>query len=397
MTILLFINIINNKMLETFISQNPSYNFLHYLNRGDNGTKHNLTNQLISLENKWNVPCSAIYLFTKMFDNKVWEIPTNELCEGLIRLFRSLRINKINELAAGNGLLSARLNFFSNKMNHDLQISTSDGTSKVFGSHNFTYTKVNDSNVYDYNKSEPIIISWIHSLFEKELLYSVKKYRQDYIFLVGEHPDEDSYGSNHTHLFHNEMLSYGYDFIILPFKQISQMDYFKHDKIKTNIYHDNRTCTTFYYRNDKKTAITKIIKSLRKNHSNLFGNYLAKNKEYHHQDSQLVPISDEIVNSYIEKNYANLEPIYVFGLKNYLAQKFKHFKHDLVEEYKEFGCNNEQIIHQVGLYRYNFSNVFGSFTCMTFKTYSMEPIWDVSLENRITTKMVQAKFHNNAY
>nr|QZX42695.2 hypothetical protein [Mimivirus sp.] len=169
-------------LLQAFISQNPDNNFFHYLNEGDNGTKYNLTNQFILLEKMWNIPLSSLYLFTKMYDNRLWEFPTNELCEGLIYLFRELKITKINELAAGNGLLSARLKYYTNKLDYDLKISTSDGTLKQFGHHNFTYTNVKPLNIYTYNKSEPIIISWIHSLFENELLFSIKNCKQDYIF-----------------------------------------------------------------------------------------------------------------------------------------------------------------------------------------------------------------------
>ena len=93
------------ELLEKFISQDINNNFLHYLNFKDNGSKKYITNQLIFLEKLFDIPYGNLFLFTKMFDNKVWEIPTNELSEGLVRLFDRLELTKINELAAGNGLL----------------------------------------------------------------------------------------------------------------------------------------------------------------------------------------------------------------------------------------------------------------------------------------------------
>ncbi|AGC01582.1 hypothetical protein H012_gp884 [Acanthamoeba polyphaga moumouvirus] len=385
-------------MLNAFISQDPKNNFLHYLNDANNGTKYNLTNELITLEKKWNVPCSAIYIFTKMFDNKIWEIPTNELCEGLIHLFKDLQIQKINELAAGNGLLSARLKFFSEKLNYNLQITSSDGITKHFGNHKFTYTEVNDLNVYDYDKSEPIIISWIHNMFEKELLYCVKKYSQDYIFLVGQHPDKESYGSNHTYLFHEEILSYGYDYVILPFKQMSQVDYYHHDKIRTNIYNDSRTCVTLYYKLSKKSIVEKVIGSLKYNNSSLFGNYIRDNKKYYFQDKKLVKTSDENIDKYIKNNYHNLNPEYVFGLKNYVLQKIKQFIEDFPDEYKSLENSDKQSYLPTGLFRYNFNkNIFGSFSCATYTLPSTISIWDINVNNRISTKTIQANFHNYAY
>uniref|UniRef100_A0A6G6ADW2 Uncharacterized protein n=1 Tax=Borely moumouvirus TaxID=2712067 RepID=A0A6G6ADW2_9VIRU len=382
-------------MLTAFISQNPENNFLHYLNKDDNGTKYNLTNELISLENKWNIPCSAIYLFTKMFDNKIWEIPTNELCEGLVHLFKGLEINKINELAAGNGLLSARLQFFSQKLDHNLDISTFDGTSKVFGEHTFTYTKVIDANVSDYNKSEPIIISWIHNMFEKELLHCVKKYSQDYIFLVGQYADTGSYGSNHTYLFHQEMLSNGYHFTILPFKQLSQLDYYKHDKIREDIYNDSRTCVTLYYKSSKKILVEQVVNSLKNNHHSLFGNHIKKNKKYYFQDEKLVRMSDTNFNSYIKNNYQGLNEEYIFGIKNYTIEKLKLFNEEFLDDPESYLYN--ELYSPTGLFKYNFKNIFGSFTCATLKLSANIPIWNINANDRISTRTIQAKFHNQAY
>ncbi|AVG46709.1 hypothetical protein [Acanthamoeba polyphaga mimivirus] len=259
-----------------------------------------------------------------MYDNRLWEFPTNELCKGLIYLFRNLNITKINELAAGNGLLSARLQYYTNKLNYDLKISTSDGTLKQFGNHNFTYTNVKPLNIYNYNKSEPIIICWIHSLFENELLLSIKNYQQDYIFLIGQCPDNDDYGNNHSIYFHRNILSYGYDFIIIPFKQISQMDYYSHDYLRNNIFTDSKTCITLYYRKDIEINVTDIIESLQINNSDLFGSYLNKNKEYYAQDKLLLDITNKNIQDYVQNNYFNLDPTIITGLKKYLSIKSRN-------------------------------------------------------------------------
>lgn len=286
------------ELLEKFISQDINNNFLHYLNFKDNGSKKYITNQLIFLEKLFDIPYGNLFLFTKMFDNKVWEVPTNELCEGLVRLFDRLELTKINELAAGNGLLSARLKYYSEKLNTNLKIKTSDGSSKNFGNHEFTYIKVSESDISDFDKSGPIIISWVHRFFEHELLSCVKKHNNEYIFLIGEHPDSNDYGNNHSMHFHNKMYSFGYQHQIIEFQQISQMDYYTYDKIRNDIYNENKTCVVLYYKTHLHSKVTNIIDTLKQNYPKLFGKFLNKNKKYYDQDKILLEISKNKINEY---------------------------------------------------------------------------------------------------
>ncbi|AGF84887.1 hypothetical protein QJ854_gp895 [Moumouvirus goulette] len=308
-------------MLGNFISQDPDNNFLHYLNHDDNGSKYNLTNQLIALEKVWDVPCGNMYLFTKMYENRIWEIPTNELCEGLIRIFDCLKIKKINELAAGNGFLSARLGYYAKKLDYELEIRTSDGTNKIFGNHPFTFTKVKDFNIRWFNKSEPIIISWIHSHFEDELLSVVEEYKNEYIFLIGQEPDNEDYSNNQSNIFEKKMFSYGYSKITFEFKQVSQMDYYLHDHIRSDIYNENKTCVTFYFHQSKISNVWFVKDLLTRNYPQLFGKYLRKNKEYYYQDKNLLDLSNKKINEYVSNDYQGLNPLLAKGLKNYMDTK----------------------------------------------------------------------------
>ncbi|AQN68716.1 hypothetical protein [Saudi moumouvirus] len=308
-------------MFDVFLSQDSDHNFLHYLNHDDNGSKYNLTNQLVSLEKLWDIPCGNLYLFTKMYDNRIWEIPTNELCEGLIRIFDLLKIKKINELAAGNGLLSARLKHYAKKLDYELKINTSDGTNKIFGNHPFTFTKVKTLNIRDFNKSEPIVISWIHSKFEDELLSVVEKNQNEYIFLIGEEPDKEDYGNNQSYLFDKKIFTFGYSKIIFEFKQVSQMDYYLHDSIRGDIYNENKTCVTLYYHKSKILNVWFVKDLLIKNHPQLFGKYLRKNKEYYNQDLKLLNISNKKIEEYALNDYKDLDPLLIKGLKNYMLIK----------------------------------------------------------------------------
>ncbi|AKI80548.1 hypothetical protein QJ850_gp151 [Acanthamoeba polyphaga mimivirus] len=314
-------------MITSFISQHPKYNFLYYLNSKQNGSRHNLTNQIILLEKQTKIPAIGMHIFTKIFDNKIWEIPTNELCQGLVILFGKLNIRKINELAAGNGLLSARLKYFATKMNYVLDIDTSDGTNKMFGKHPFTFVPVREMNIRCYDKSEPIIISWLHCQFEDELLKSIKKHKQDYIFLIGDYPDFEGYNNTHSRHFHSKITSYkyGYWYKIISFNQLSQMDYFVGDKIRKDIFVDCRTCVTLYYRIDREYNIAHIVNtidSMQYEYPNLFGNYMDKNREYYDQDWTVLKSTDNIIKNYMENDYQGLDSIIIDGLKPYAEDKF---------------------------------------------------------------------------
>ncbi|AKI80565.1 hypothetical protein QJ850_gp134 [Acanthamoeba polyphaga mimivirus] len=307
------------ELLQKFISQDVNNNLLHYLNFKDNGTKKNITNQLIFLENLFDIPYGNLFLFTKMFDNKVWEIPTNELCEGLVRLFNRLKLSRINELAAGNGLLSARLKYYSEKINTNLKIKTSDGSSKNFGNHEFTYTKVSELDILDFDKSGPIVVSWIHSFFEHELLSCVKKHQNEYIFLVGEHPDSNDYGNNHSIHFHKKMYFFGYQHQLIEFQQVSQMDYYSYDKIRSDIYNENKTCVVLYYKTHLNSKVTNVIDALKQTYPTLFGRFLNKNKKYYDQDKILLEISKNKINEYFSYCHDDLCSLLINRYKNFIG------------------------------------------------------------------------------
>lgn len=307
-----------SELLTALISTNPTKNLLHYLNTDDNGTKHKLTDELIKLEKCWNISMSALFIFTKLFPNKIWEIPTNELCTGLINLFKLLEIKKINELAAGSGLLSARLKYWSKTLKYSIKIDTSDAH-KFFQISSFKYTNVHNISIKDCNNNNPLIISWVHHTLEYELGNLIYYKRPRYIFLVGSHPDSKNFG-NHSYNFHELLLKFNYEFVIMPFKQISQGDYYKYDEIRTDHYNQSKTCVTFYFQNDVVNFVKNVLKKFRKENVELFGEYLAKNFEYHEYDTKLMVQSmNEIQKYYLNPN-AEIPKILMDGLYNYWFQ-----------------------------------------------------------------------------
>lgn len=307
-----------SKLLTALISTDPEKNLLHYLNTDDNGTKRNLTDELIKLEEYWEVPMSALFIFTRMFPNKIWEIPTNELCIGLIKLFEQLEIKKINELAAGSGLLSARLKYWAKSLQYSIKINASDAH-KFFQISSFKYTSVHNASIENCNNNDPLVISWVHYTVEKELSNLIFNNRPRYIFLVGTHPDSKNYG-NHTYNFHEVLLNFGYEFVLIPFKQISQGDYYKHDKIRTDPYNQSKTCVTFYFQNDVVNFVKNILKKFRKENVELFGEHLTKNFQYYEYDIKLMEQSMNIIQQYYSDPNAKIPKILMDGLYNYWFQ-----------------------------------------------------------------------------
>src|SRR5277367_3687034 len=92
-------------------SVDPKNNLLYYLIRY--GSKKKLDQLIVDLERaNPNNPICFHAILTSGF-NKLWELPTRELCLGLISLFKYLGIDTINELGAGMAMLSALLDHYA--------------------------------------------------------------------------------------------------------------------------------------------------------------------------------------------------------------------------------------------------------------------------------------------
>jgi hypothetical protein len=264
-------------------SKDPENNLFHYLI--EYGTKQRLDEMIVELE-KANSH-DPVYLQTiliKKFDNKLWEVPTRELCTGLVKLFKHLGIKKINELGAGMAMLSALLDHYSKLNNYLLEIDAFSKFNCGFLRKNrFTYYPVKNAEYSDYDKSEAIIVSWLHYFLAEELLDTIMNTKPKYIFLIGEHvSDENCQTCCQTDDFHEQMLDLGYKCYIIPFKQIGEMDYITDDinKLKLGLY--SRSCTVMYTVNQLDANISDIV-----GEENL-GIYLQLTKQYFQQDMKLL-------------------------------------------------------------------------------------------------------------
>lgn len=233
--------------INAVISKDPENNFYHYLL--ENGTKLQLDEKIVSIEKIFDSePMCFQKIMIRRYSNKIWEIPTKELCIGLIKLFKYIGINKINELAAGMGMLSALLSHYAIELNFQLEINASTKYNCNFLEDNrFTYYPVQDKKFKDHKSDEPIIISWVHPDNEDKLLDMISDNKPKYVFLLGEHisPYSDQTVCQ-SKFFHQSMLEYGYSCTIIPFKQVGQMDYITNDKYRPDVGLYSRSTTVMY-------------------------------------------------------------------------------------------------------------------------------------------------------
>lgn len=266
----------------SFQSQDSENNFCHYLQK--HGTKKELDGVIYLLEqNNKQDPFILQTILTKKFPNKLWEIPTKELCTGLLKLFKYLGIHKINELGAGMAMLSAQLSYHTKQIPYELEINAYSKKGCTFlYDNNFTYYPVTDAKFEDHVDPSPIIISWLYPRFCDELFDMILRNKNEYVFLIGEHTTKNHEGSCQTNSFHSKMLENGYQCYIIPFKQVCQMDYILADDYKDEIGKYSRSCTVMYTKKEFDYAnLSKIVGK-----SNL-GTYLELTPGYIVQDVTL--------------------------------------------------------------------------------------------------------------
>jgi len=268
-------------------SIDPKNNLLHYLIQ--NGSKKKLDKVIVDLERE--NPNNPFCFQAIMTDdhNKLWELPTRELCLGLIRYLNNLGIGSISELGAGMAMLSALLNHYAKREKLSLKISASSKFGCTFLYDNrFTYYPVVNETFANYRgtpwdseqgykepvktgpiseqgslepaKTGPIIISWLHPLVENELINVIIVQKPQYIFLVGEHSIDDMEGSCQTIRFDKQLQLIGYHSYILPFKQVCMTDYILDDMLrKIPIGVVSRSCTVMYSLELLELNINKIV------------------------------------------------------------------------------------------------------------------------------------------
>ena len=207
--------------LPTFLEKNGSYSTLIICLKKveeyeENRTKYNIIQELmLGYEGLEHHKQKAIY-----------ELPTMELISIITRLCNHLNITKIEEVMAGQGLLSKILEMCTN-----LEIKTTDGFRwiETFGKPYYTNIEQKLLLQYTFNNisydDTLILISWIgqNCIRDFKKFLEIKKPKQ--FIMIGEYNCPDLKDIiNHT-----ETLDY-YN-IYISAKQICYKDYFKYNRV----------------------------------------------------------------------------------------------------------------------------------------------------------------------
>ena len=262
--------------IKAFRSTDRDYNFLHYLK--NNGSYRQLVEAIIR-EEKTDAQFNLSNFLTRdsQTPNKIYEIPTDELCHVLNTIFTRLGVKTIHEVGAGMGLLSARLH----DINHSLNIIASDKHENIFGiqHQSLTYCPVANIAFEDITDEtvDAIIISWLYSTFVDAFVDMITRCKTPLIIHVGEHD-----ASCYTEDFIPRMKELGYHVYILQIKQLSKVDYFERDLIRKKFPNSTRTCTTVF----SKTPIDFLDNPQSSIGSEYFGNLLviSQHTGYYVQD-----------------------------------------------------------------------------------------------------------------
>jgi hypothetical protein len=225
-------------VVDIFLRSPDPEMILDFLDR--NGSHKDLLELIHRFEDR------GVYLpFYYLCDNwcaltRLFEVPTDELCANIVMTLSALKITRVIEVAAGSGLLSARL---KRKIPSVEFVVTSKPCSCDCV---FTFTHVCPKTFQQIKeKKTPVIISWLHINEMSQFLAMIKKNKPSVVFFVGSATSIDF--REITRLMTNR----GYDFFIIPGAQVNT------NTISTgsNNGSHTRNYMTIFFRNETHAAV----------------------------------------------------------------------------------------------------------------------------------------------
>lgn len=176
----------------------------------------------------------------------LYEMPTKELLHVINFLLLIFNIKEVNELAAGQGLLTTLLQRKFKTDGIDIKISASDSLTWTQTSDTTTYqeTKIQRQSIYDFTNElydtrrlrfakKAVIISWIYKTFEEELLDLMREKSTNLYIIIGEGIGKSCMSA----MTHYKIAQLGYKIIRLPVLQMCYNDYFLANEV-----HSEDTC-----------------------------------------------------------------------------------------------------------------------------------------------------------
>ena len=167
----------------------------------------------------------------------IYELPTYELLTIIKFICDFIKINHVEEIASGTGLLSAMLKLhLDNNNNNTISINATDGNRWIETAGQKKYFNVQSKLFLDYclNLDQSIfnnkllIISWIPKNDMADFIALIKNKKPKYLIIIGDMLDNIYYDKIFQTLRQNEYKFYG-----LPIKQICYKDHYLHNKYRS--------------------------------------------------------------------------------------------------------------------------------------------------------------------
>lgn len=156
----------------------------------------------------------------------IYELPTKELIYAITIICSILEINNIEELMAGQGLLSKVLDIYCSSNNLDISIRATDGKiwSQTIGA---SYYPINKKYVIDYalpdnvmiDKDTLYVISHIPETNHQELIYFLREKKPNYLLLINQYDIKNKLC--------RDIVNENYTIYTTALKQICYRDYYR--------------------------------------------------------------------------------------------------------------------------------------------------------------------------
>ena len=156
----------------------------------------------------------------------IYELPTAELLTVIKTICDCSNIKHIEEIAAGQGLVSATL---KNYLGEEYNVEATDGGRWSNTSHNKTYYPVTRKlyleycldNAFNFD-NKLLLISWVPTTDLRDLIKLLEIKKPKHIIIIGCPFDKQ--------IFSIRSLNFGYQGSTIPVKQLCYRDYYKNNK-----------------------------------------------------------------------------------------------------------------------------------------------------------------------
>ena len=198
------------------------YEIGDYLSTNDNNHHNKLFQNIIRVKNNCNSNAKQfIFNLEPPYNQKYgfFELPTHELINCIINICKHYGVKSINEVGAGNGLLSYVINKKYNLISKpsDPRVTEYDCIIDKY----CQYGQVECKSFKDIDTNEPILISWLNSMYENEFIEMIENNKPKFIIHVG-----TINGSCYSKNLVKKLEKNGYYRFIIPAKQISKEERF---------------------------------------------------------------------------------------------------------------------------------------------------------------------------